>query len=228
VSGRGDNTGVLSRQELLYLYSMEHRVPLHMGHVVAEYLRHQGQYARVGAIFSGPYITRLIMGMGLVETIRGAERTMVPAPLSLETLRQMGLIQRRGDSGYIIVIPPTQTVATEAPQAAPEAPPQEPAPEPQQETVPPVAPTPTAQADDRLERLEGAVRGIRTELAQIRGVFTHFRAEVRDRFDQLEQLLLTALTSPYIIRPRSPSPPSSPEPADAPDAAEHDTDSDTP
>jgi len=40
VSGRGDSTGVLSRHELLYLHSMVQRVPLHHGHIVAEYLRH--------------------------------------------------------------------------------------------------------------------------------------------------------------------------------------------
>ncbi len=39
VSGRGDSTGVLSRQELLYLYSMVQGVPIHLGHIVADYIR---------------------------------------------------------------------------------------------------------------------------------------------------------------------------------------------
>jgi len=146
---------------------MVQRVPLHLGHIVAEYIRHQGQYARVGVIFCGPYITRLIIGIGLLDTIRGAERTMVPAPLSLETLRQMGLIRRHGERGYIMVMPQPQTITTEDSErtegsqpaleaaeapAGPEAPPT--APEP-----PPVRMFSLIRAYDRLERLESAVRG---------------------------------------------------------------------
>ncbi len=88
-----------------------------------------------------------------------------------------------------------------------------------------MAPTPTTRADDRFERLEGAVGGIQTDLAELRGTFTSFCTEVRARFDQIEQLLQGALTSPFIVHPRSPSPPPPPpaEPANAPDAAEQDT-----
>jgi len=34
ISGRGDSTGVLNRQELLYLHSMVRRKPLHLGHIL--------------------------------------------------------------------------------------------------------------------------------------------------------------------------------------------------
>lgn len=79
--------------------------PLHLGHIIAEYLRHQGQYARVGVLFSGPYITRLIMGMGLLDAIRGIEKTIAPAPLGLETMRMMGMIRRYLDGVSVLNMP---------------------------------------------------------------------------------------------------------------------------
>lgn len=54
VNGHGDNTCVLNRQELLYLHSMVQIMPFYLGHIVAEYLRYQGQYSRIGVIFSWP------------------------------------------------------------------------------------------------------------------------------------------------------------------------------
>lgn len=51
VNGCGDNTGNLRRQELLYLYFMVQSEPIHLRHILAEYLCHQDQYARVGVIF---------------------------------------------------------------------------------------------------------------------------------------------------------------------------------
>lgn len=80
MNGRGNNTGVLSRQELFYLYLKVQSEPLHLRHILSEYLYHQGQYAKVRVIFLGPYITRLIMGMGLVDAIRGVEKIIIPSP----------------------------------------------------------------------------------------------------------------------------------------------------
>lgn len=89
VNGYGDSTKVLSRQALLYLYSIVHSEPLHLRHILVEYLRHQGEYARIGVIFSKPYITRLITGMGLLDVIRRAENIIVSSPLSIKTMRLM-------------------------------------------------------------------------------------------------------------------------------------------
>lgn len=79
---------------LLYLYSMVQNEPIHLGHIVAEYLRHQSQYAKIGVLFSGAYITRLIMGISLLDAIKGAAKTIVPALLGLETMSLMGTIMR--------------------------------------------------------------------------------------------------------------------------------------
>lgn len=38
-----------------------------MGHLFAEIISHQGQYVHLGAIFTRPYITQLIIGMGLID-----------------------------------------------------------------------------------------------------------------------------------------------------------------
>jgi len=125
--------------------------------------------------------------MGILDSIIGAERTMVPASLSLETLRQMGLIRRHGDRGYIIVVPPTQTAVIEGTERAEGL--EEPAPEAPTETEAPRAAPAPSRADDRFESLEGAVGSLQADLAEHRGTFTDFRAEVRARFDQIEQLL---------------------------------------
>lgn len=74
-----------------------------MGHILLEYLLHQGQYARVGVLFSGLYITRLIMGMGLMDPIQGAEKIIVPSTLGLEDMRLMGMIKRYRDEVYVMI-----------------------------------------------------------------------------------------------------------------------------
>lgn len=63
MNGCGDSTGVLNRQEMLYPYSMVQSELIHLGQILAEYLHHQDQYAKVGVLFLSPYITRIIMGM---------------------------------------------------------------------------------------------------------------------------------------------------------------------
>lgn len=105
MNSRGDSTGVLSRQELLYLYLMVQRQPLHLGHIVAEYLRHQGLYGWISVLFFGPYIMRLIMGMGLLDAIRGDEKAIVPASLGIETMRLMGMVCRHRPGEYILITP---------------------------------------------------------------------------------------------------------------------------
>lgn len=105
LNGPGVSTGVLSRQELLYLYSMVQSKPLHLGHIVTKYLHHYGQYLRVGVLFASLYITTLIMGMGIHEAIRGTDKMIIPSPLRLVTMRLMGMARKYGPSTYMVIIP---------------------------------------------------------------------------------------------------------------------------
>lgn len=42
---------------------------LHLGYEVAASISHQGINPRIGALFVGPYITRLIRRMGILERV---------------------------------------------------------------------------------------------------------------------------------------------------------------
>ncbi|WP_375645352.1 hypothetical protein, partial [Bartonella sp. CL5QHWL] len=194
VSGRGDSTGLLNRQDLLYLYSMVKNVPLHLGYVLAEYLRHQGQYARVGVIFAGPFITRLLIGMGLRDGVRRAEKTVTPAPITLETLRLMGIARRdRSDGIYILKMhraqgegsqPALQLPSTEIEtQASPTT----------ASDPPPVQMFSPSRGQDRLERLESTVGTIQTEVAEGRATWAAFHREVMGRFDRDYTVTATGL-----------------------------------
>jgi len=204
VSERGDSTGVLSRQDLLYLYSMVKSVPLHLGYVLAEYLRHQGQYARIGVIFAGPFITRLLIRMGFRDGLRRAEQTVTSAPITLETLRLMGMARRHRRDGIYILnmpqahgeesrptlqLPSTETEAQASPTTASDP--------------PPVQMFSPSRGQDRLERLESAVGMIQAEVAEGRATLTAFHSEVMGSFDRMTLLLQQVLAS----RPSPPPPP---------------------
>lgn len=73
-------------------------------------MKHQDQYARVGVLFSGPYITRLIIGIGVMDAIRGAEKIIISSPLGLETMRLMDMIRRYRDGVNVINMPPLEPV----------------------------------------------------------------------------------------------------------------------
>lgn len=66
-AGQADNTGVVGWQESLFLYSITERDPIHLDYMLADFIAHQGQHVSLGAIFAGPYIMRLIRGMGLAD-----------------------------------------------------------------------------------------------------------------------------------------------------------------
>lgn len=65
--GRDDSTRVLGQKELLFLYSMVERCPIHLGYMLVDFISYQGQHILLGEIFTGPYIMRWIKGMGLVD-----------------------------------------------------------------------------------------------------------------------------------------------------------------
>lgn len=56
-AGRVDSTGVVGWQELYLLQSMVDCRSIHLGHVLADFLAHQGQHVRLRTIFTGPYVT---------------------------------------------------------------------------------------------------------------------------------------------------------------------------
>lgn len=118
--GCGDDSGVLSRLDLLYLHSMTQREPVYHRYVVADYLHHQSQYLLIGALFAGPYISRVLFKIGFLLSMRREEKISTPAPLGLVTLRLMGIVRYIGSSRYTLVESSSDDELIEAPNAPPE------------------------------------------------------------------------------------------------------------
>lgn len=70
-AGRGDNTGVVGRKELLLLFSLVEHRSIHLGYALADFIARHGQHVRLGTIFAYPYITCLIRGMGMADRLQG-------------------------------------------------------------------------------------------------------------------------------------------------------------
>ena len=96
IGGRSDSTGVVTRTDLLMLYSIVERYPIHLGHLFATLIAHQGISIRLGSIFVGPYITRMIRGLGLIELTRGMKVVGSIAPLGMPTLLSIGMVRKSG------------------------------------------------------------------------------------------------------------------------------------
>ncbi|KAJ0981579.1 hypothetical protein J5N97_009834 [Dioscorea zingiberensis] len=62
----------------------------------------EGTHTRLRTITAGPYITHLIIGMGLEEKTEGMERLQLMAAMGMSTLCQMGLVKHVGGR-YILV-----------------------------------------------------------------------------------------------------------------------------
>lgn len=60
----------------------------------------------VGVFFLGSYITGLIMGMGLLDVIRGAKKIIVLSPLSLQTMILRGMVRKYIDGIYVMIMHP--------------------------------------------------------------------------------------------------------------------------
>lgn len=67
--------------------------------------------------------------MGLLNAIRGPEKTIVPAPLGLEIMLMMGMIRWYKDGVYMLNMPPPEPVEIEGDVAEGPQPAQEPQPE---------------------------------------------------------------------------------------------------
>lgn len=61
---KGDNTRVVGRHKLLFLFSLVENRPIYLGYTLADFITHQGQHICLGAIFASPYNTQHIRGIG--------------------------------------------------------------------------------------------------------------------------------------------------------------------
>ncbi|KAJ0985465.1 hypothetical protein J5N97_003821 [Dioscorea zingiberensis] len=102
IVGRDDSTGKVIVTDLFFPYSIFERVPIHLGYVLSDYLVHQETHTRFKTITAGPYITRLIIGLGLEEKTEGMERLQHMTAMGMSTLCQMGLVKHFG-SHYTLV-----------------------------------------------------------------------------------------------------------------------------
>lgn len=66
---------------------------VHFGYKVVVSIAHQGTNPRISSLFVGPYITRLVKGMGILEGIGKMRMVGAVASISLETPRSMGALQ---------------------------------------------------------------------------------------------------------------------------------------
>lgn len=93
LTGRGDSAGVVSHRDFDFLLSMVDGFHLYLDYEVAISISHQGTDPRINTLFVGPYITRLVRRLGILE---GANKIRIVggvASMTLEILRSMGILQ---------------------------------------------------------------------------------------------------------------------------------------
>lgn len=74
------------------MYSLVERRPIYLDYTLADFIAHQGQHVRLREIFVNPYITRLILGIGLVDRLQRLESIGGATPLGMDTLQLMGMV----------------------------------------------------------------------------------------------------------------------------------------
>lgn len=84
--------------DLLMLYCILECNPLHMGHFFTDILAHQGKFVHLGAIFTRPYITQMIRGMGLIEHTQVMKIVGTIALLGMLTLVSIRIVEKRGNT----------------------------------------------------------------------------------------------------------------------------------
>lgn len=90
---RRDSAGVISHRDFNFLLSMIDGFHLHLGYEVVVSISHQGTDPHIGALLVSPYITCLIRRMGIMEGVDRMRVVSDIAPMTLETLRPMGMLQ---------------------------------------------------------------------------------------------------------------------------------------
>lgn len=66
---------------------------LHLGYEVAISIAYQGTNPRIGSLFVGPYTTRLVRGIRILEGTNRMSVVEGVASMSLETFKSMGMLQ---------------------------------------------------------------------------------------------------------------------------------------
>lgn len=92
MTGRGDNTGVVSRKDFDYLLNIINGFYLHLGYKIILDMHQQAIDPRVGVIFAGPYIYQLIWGIGLRGGASGMRIEGGSSPITIDTLWAMRMV----------------------------------------------------------------------------------------------------------------------------------------
>ena len=165
IAGRADSTSVVTRSDLLLLYSIVERLPIHLGYIMADLISHQGHYPRLAKIFTGPYITRLIRGMGLIDRTQGMQVAGGTISLRLTTLCSMGLVSVR--NGVYFIVRPDQSSSDESSGDASES---------------DEAPRPPSNFNARLQGLERSMQVLQQDQRHILNVQQQMYTEMREMF----------------------------------------------
>ncbi|XP_039118260.1 uncharacterized protein LOC120254177 [Dioscorea cayenensis subsp. rotundata] len=236
LSGLGESSGVVSTRDILFLWSMVEGVPIHLGYAVAYLIWHQAQDPRVAVLFCGPYIMRLLRGLGVLTVTEEMQSVGGFVSLSMETLRAMGVVQRRQkDRGvvYRLVRAPEPGAELEESESESESETHSSGHADQAAaTELPISnsrPSRAFSSRDRFSALEKGVEELRSEqretraevraeLQEVRAELREVRAELRDfthgvaaHFGRLESLIQQFLSSSPSSSHRS-SPFASPSP----------------
>ncbi|CAH9068437.1 unnamed protein product [Cuscuta epithymum] len=94
ITGRAEVAGKVSTTDLLCLYCMIHNKLPHMGAIIAGLFHRQSTY-KIKAIFSGPYITSLLRGMGYGDHFVNMDESSYYAPLTKLPELNTGVARRR-------------------------------------------------------------------------------------------------------------------------------------
>lgn len=82
---------IINRHEFHYFLSMADDVPYHMRFVVAASFHHHATDLRASTIFTSPYITRFIRGMGLLKCVHRMTIVGGYNPITFCSLQKLGI-----------------------------------------------------------------------------------------------------------------------------------------
>lgn len=75
---------------------------MHVGYVIPNYMHYQSHYHHTICLFSSPFVTCLLRGMGMMEAMRGMTKVIIPVPLGLHTLWAMRLVRHLDSRDYVL------------------------------------------------------------------------------------------------------------------------------
>ncbi|XP_051149868.1 uncharacterized protein LOC127264403 [Andrographis paniculata] len=106
LTDRNSSMSVVTSDDLKYIWSMERRVPIHVGYCLARLFARQASDGRIRTIAVGPYVTRLAHGLHVTTFFRESPASTM-RPAGVDVLIQIGLVWRRmrGDNSLEIKAP---------------------------------------------------------------------------------------------------------------------------